>query len=705
MRRNNYYDWTDRLKMRTLYIVIVTLAIMAAALLTTGCSRPQTIVTTTATADVSAPDRQIGFDPAELDTTIRPQDDFYAYVNSRWIESTKIPPQWSRYGTMQIVYERTEQQLKTIIQNAAASEASADSDTRKTGDLYKSFMAVEHVEKLGLSPLAAELARIDALRSHDELMRYFGHALAVGITVPINFYIDADAAQPDRTLAYIWQDGLGLPDRDYYLSESPQLADVRKKYRIHIRNMFDLAGWNNGNVADVIFGIEERLAEQHWSRVQNRDREKIYSNKYAMAEAESLSPEFDWIAFLESGGFGTPDRFVIAQTEYFAELGRIVRSIPIEDWNIYLKFNTLRTFSPYLNEAIVAEDFDFRRRILRGQEQIRPRWKRAIRLVNQSLGEVVGKIYVEQHFPPAARQRINTMIENLRTAFRQSIDSLEWMTDATKQAAQKKLTLFTAKIGYPDKWQDYSALKIDASDLVGNVRRAREFEHREAVAKLAKPVDRSEWGMTPQTINAYYRATLNEIVFPAAILQPPFFNFAADDAFNYGAIGAVIGHEFSHGFDDQGRKFDGQGRLADWWTDLDAREYEARSAGLIEQYNAFQPIPDQAINGELTLGENIADLAGLIMAYRAWRILVGDTDPPEIDGFSGDERFFIGYGAIWRTKIRDEYLREMLLSDPHSPPGYRVNGALQNMQEFYDVFGVTAGDDMYLPEDERVHIW
>ena len=683
--------------MRTL--IYRAIATFAALLLGAGCSPP----TSVAPVDAPASHLQIGFDPDELDTTVRPQDDFNAYVNGRWIDSTEIPPEWSSYGTMQIVYERTEEQVKVIIEHAAASKADKGTDARKIGDLYNSFMNVARADELGLLPLRPELARIDALRSHDELIRYFGHALSAGIMVPVNFYIDADAAQPDRSLAYIWQDGLGLPDRDYYLSESPQLADVRRQYRIHIRNMFELADWDDD--ADVVIRIEARLAEEQWSRVQNRDREKIYSNKFTVPQARALSPEFDWTAFLESGGFGRPDQFVIAQTSYFAALGRLVHSIPVEDWRIYLRFNALRAFAPYLNAAVVNEDFDFNRRILRGQQQIRPRWKRAIRLVNESLGEAVGRLYVEQHFPPKARQRVDSMIENLQAAFGQSIDSLDWMSDGTKQAAREKLALFTAKIGYPDKWLDYATLEIDAEDLIGNVRRARDFEHREEVAKLVKPVDRNEWGMTPQTVNAYYRATLNEIVFPAAILQPPFFDFAADNAFNYGAIGAVIGHEFSHGFDDQGRKFDGHGRLADWWTDRDAREYEARSAGLVDQYNAFRPIPDQAINGELTLGENIADLAGLIMAYRAWRILIGDANPPVIEGFSGDERFFIGYAVTWRTKIRDEYLREMLLSDPHSPPGYRVIGALQNMQEFYAAFGVTAGDGMYLPENERVRIW
>ncbi|MDP6413561.1 MAG: M13 family metallopeptidase [Gammaproteobacteria bacterium] len=670
-------------------------------ILFTGCGQPLPITP----ADTPAPARQLGFDPADLDTTTRPQDDFYAYVNSLWIQSTRIPPEWTKYGTMQIVYEKTEQQLKTIIQTAATNTDVADSDSKKTGDLYNSFMNTVRTEELGLSPLIPELERINALRNYEELIHYFGQALAIGITVPIDFYIDADAAQPDKTLAYIWQGGLGLPDREYYLSESPQLVEIRSQYHTHIDKMFSLAGWANAADAETIISIEKQLAEQHWSRVQNRDREKIYSSKYTVTAANTLSPGFDWTIFLNSCEFGIPEQFIIAQTDYFAALGQIIRSIPVADWRTYLRFNVLRAYAPYLNEAIVTEDFNFSRRILRGQEQIRPRWKRGIRLVNASLGEAIGKIYIEQYFPADSKQRIDMMIENLRVAFQQSIDSLEWMTDQTKQAAQEKLALFTTKIGYPEKWQDYTTLKIDATDLIGNVRRAYEFSHREAIAKLAKPVDRSEWGMTPQTVNAYYRPTLNEIVFPAAILQPPFFDVSADDAFNYGAIGSVIGHEFSHGFDDQGRKFDGRGRLADWWTEDDASEYEIRSAGLVKQYDAFLPIPDQAVNGKLTLGENIADLAGLIIAYRAWQILIDDMKPQVINGFSGDERFFIGYAQTWRTKIREESLREMLLSDPHSPPNYRVIGVLQNMQEFYTAFGITSGDGMYLPDEQRVHIW
>ncbi len=653
-----------------------------------------------------SPGQLSGFDRGDLDQAIRPQDDFYRHVNGRWMATTQIPPEWSRYGTMQIVYERAEEQIRVIVQEATRPNPAADPDQRKIGDLYNSFMDVERIETRGLQPIEPDLARIDAIRSHEDLVRYFGHALTTGITVPVNFYVDASADRPEQALAYWWQDGLGLPDRDYYLSDAPKLVEIRDRYRQHIIIMFELTDWPDGAAAaDTVIDIETQLAELHWTRVQNRDRETIYRNRFTIEAARQLSPGFDWPAFLIAGDFGTPDTFVIAQTDYFAALGRMLRSVPVTDWRQYLRFNTLRAFAPFLTESIVNEDFAFRQQILRGQETIRPRWKRGTRLTSESLGEAVGRVYTRRHFPPEAKQRVDRMIENLRAAFGQSIDSLDWMTDDTKAAARRKLALFTAKIGYPDEWQDYSDLTIDPADLVGNVRRVHEFEHREAVAKLVKPVDRSEWGMTPQTVNAYYRATLNEIVFPAAILQPPFFDFDADDAFNYGAIGAVIGHEFSHGFDDQGRKFDGQGRLADWWTDRDTREYQSRSAGLVEQYGAFFPLPDLAIDGELTLGENIADLTGLIMAYRAWRILIGEQGAPEIDGFSGDERFFIGFATIWRTKIRDEALREMLLSDPHSPPEYRVTGALRNMQEFYDAFDIGPGDGMYVPEQARIRIW
>ncbi|MDH3977505.1 MAG: M13 family metallopeptidase [Gammaproteobacteria bacterium] len=654
-----------------------------------------TVAGTHAEPEISA---KAGFDIAELDELVRPQDDFYQYVNGQWITNTEIPPEWSRYGTMQIVYERTEEQLRDIVENAETSS--------RIGALYRSFMDEERAESLGLTPLKAELKEINAIRSRIDVMSYFGRALQVGIEVPVNFYIDADAQNPEQPLMYWWQDGLGLPDRDYYLANSPELVEIREEYLKHIEKMHDLADWQQSkDAAKSILRIETRLAEIQWSRVQNRNRQRIYSNQYSMAQAAELSPGFDWARLMNAGGFEAPDLFVIAQTDYFTALGQLVDSVSVEDWQTYLRFRLLEAYAPYLNKAVVTENYNFRRGVLRGQKEMRPRWKRGIQLVNSALGEEVGQIYVERHFPPASKQRVDTMIENLRAAFGQSIESLDWMSDDTKAAALEKLSSFTAKIGYPDKWKDYSTLDMQPEDLVGNVRRANAFEHREAVNKLKRPIDRTEWGMTPQTVNAYYRATLNEIVFPAAILQPPFFDFEADDAMNYGAIGAVIGHEFSHGFDDQGRKFSGDGRLSDWWTDEDALQYEARSEKLVNQYNGFEPLEGLNLNGQLSLGENIADLAGLIMSYRAWKILTKNNPAPVIDGFTGEQRFFIGYAITWRTKMRDEYLREMVLSDPHSPPRYRVLGPLKNMPEFYAAFGVKKGDQMYLPEAKRAKIW
>jgi putative endopeptidase len=650
---------------------------------------------------------KLGFNPQDLDASLRPQDDFFRYVNGKWLDSTEIPPEWSGYGIFQILYDRTEEQVKSLIESAAAGKTQVnDIDTRQIGDLYTSFMNEERVEALGISPIEPELERIAAIESHDDLIVYFGKALAAGIGVPLDFYIDADAADTDRTRAYIWQAGLGMPDRDYYLSDSAQLTEVREKYAVHIERMFELAGWEGGaEAAAIIPAVETKIAEAHWTRVQNRDREKIYQNKYSIESAADLSPGFDWRAFLESGRFGQPDEFILAQTDYFAKLGKIVREIPLDEWKTYLRFRVLKAFAPYLNDLIVQEDFDFQRRTLRGQEQPRERWQRGVQLVNQALGELVGQLYVAGHFPPAAKESVDTMITNLREAFRQSINSLEWMSDDTKMAAQEKLAKFTSKIGYPDKWKDYSSLDIDPGDLVGNVRRSNMHAHQREVDKLGKPVDRTEWGMTPQTVNAYYRPTMNEIVFPAAIMQPPFFDPDVDDAVNYGAIGSIIGHELSHGFDDQGRKFDGRGMLADWWTAADGIEYEKRSAGLVAQFDAYRPIPDQNINGKLTLGENIADLAGLVVAYRAWKILQQGQKAPVIDGFTGDQRFFIGYAQAWRSKSREEAMRERLLSDPHSPPRYRVNGILPNMTEFYDAFDVRDGDGMYLPAEVRVKIW
>lgn len=648
---------------------------------------------------------RLGFDPAQLSSDVAPADDFFAYVNANWIAANEIPADRSSYGVMQLLAEETEQQLLAIVE-ALPADAEPGSDEQKLFDLYQSFMDDTRAGNAGVAAIKDELARIDALADHDALMAYLGHALRQGVQVPLDFYIDADATDPDRALVYFWQSGLGMPDRDYYLADNPKLQSVRSEYQAHIARMFQLAGWDEGDAAaNTILSLERGLAEQQWDRVQNRDRQRIYSSQFELAAAEDLAPDFGWRSFLSAGGFGSPPRLVIAQTDYFEQLGNLLRNSSMADWRTYLRFKVLKAYAPYLGDAIVEEDFDFQRRTLRGQQEMKARWKRGIQLLNGALGEMLGKPYVAAHFPAGSKQRVESIVEDLRTAFGKSIDELDWMGPATKEAAREKLAKFSYKIGYPDQWRDYSALQIRADDLVGNVRRARMFEHDRQVAKLGKPVDRSEWGMTPQTVNAYYRPTSNEVVFPAAILQPPFFTPNADDAVNYGAIGAVIGHEFSHGFDDQGRKFDGDGRLRDWWSEADAQEYEARAQGLVEQYSEFAPLPDATINGALTLGENIADLAGLVVAYRAHEIFRDGRPAPIIAGFTAEQRLFIGYARSWRSHYRDELLREMLVRGPHSPARYRVMGVVQNVSPFYRAFDVTEESGMYLPPEQRVSIW
>ncbi|MFZ1625129.1 MAG: M13-type metalloendopeptidase [Gammaproteobacteria bacterium] len=685
--------------MRTLSIITLCLFLLA-------CDRPQQPSMPVAPLPPAASlPVEPGFGPADLDANIRPQDDFWHYVNGKWLAKTEIPADWSSYGTFQILAERTEKQLHTLIEADAQSSKPAGTDAQKIGELYTSFMDEGRLETLGLKPLAADLAAIANLRTHEEVIAWMGSALAAGIQVPLEFYVDADASDPGRNLAYMWQGGLGLPDRDYYLDDTAELAETRKAYTAHIDQMFRLAGWDDADAADTIMAIETRIARKHWTAVQNRDDEKIYANQVDFRQAALQSPGFDWPQFFKAAQLEPPGRFVIAQTDYFAALGNIIRETPVRDWQTWLRFKVLKSYAPYLTAAIVAEDFDFQGRVLRGQQQNKARWKRGVRLVSSELGELLGKSYVQRYFPPESRQRIEQLITNLRAAFHESIGQLDWMTPETRTAAQAKLAKFRSKIGYPERWRDYSAVHIEKDELVGNIHRTRAFAWRHEADKLNSPVDRDEWFMSPQTVNAYYQPTYNEIVFPAAILQPPFFDPAADDAWNYGSIGATIGHEFSHGFDDQGRKFDGDGRLRDWWTAADTAGYMQRAQLLVEQYNAFRPLPNFSINGQLTLGENLADLAGLVMAYRAWQNSLHGKEAPVIDGISGAQRFFFGYALSFRGKDRPESLQVQLLSDPHSPDEYRVTGPLQNMPAFYSAFGVTATDRMFLAPEKRVAIW
>jgi predicted metalloendopeptidase len=648
-----------------------------------------------------------GFQTDELDRSIRPQDDFFEYVNGQWLSATDIPPQWSSYGTSHLVFERTESQVRQIVEEAS-SVSDPSPAQRQVGALFSSFMDEAAIDAKGFKPYSDVAEALGTAETHQDVLQLFARYLKLAINNPIVYFDESDADDPERLLIYFWQGGIGLPDREYYLSDDQQMHEIRTAYLEHATRMLELVDTPEPEqLAQRIIAVERSIAEHQWTSVQNRDRERIYRNKFNIASAREKYPGLDWKLYLDETGFlaGGLNEFVIAQDEYFLGLADLLSTISVSDWNAYMKFRLLKHLAPYLEADIVAENFHFQGTILRGQTEQRPRWKRGISLINTMIGEVLGQEYVKRHFPESYKSRVRDMVENLRTAFSQSIDNLDWMTGETKAAAQAKLAAFTPKLGYPDVWRDYSDLHLSADDLVDNIIRAADFEHQRIVGKLAEPVDRTEWGMSPQTVNAYYRPTSNEIVFPAAILQPPIFDPWADESFNYGAIGAVIGHEFSHGFDDQGRKFDGDGRLRDWWTQTDAEEYLSRSAKLVEQYNAFQPLPDINVNGQLTLGENIGDLAGVIMAHRAYHLSLDGAEAPIIDGLTGDQRFFIGYARNWRSKTRDERARELLLRDNHSPARYRVIGVLPNVPAFYAAFGVKEGDGMYLPEAERVKIW
>ncbi|MEM7099074.1 MAG: M13 family metallopeptidase [Pseudomonadota bacterium] len=667
-------------------------------LLMVGCQTP-----TPNSGDPTQPEKpNLGFEIGDLSNEIRPQDDFWGYVNAKWIETTEIPADRSSYGTFWQIIDRTEAQIRTILDEVTTSAASADQQT--IANLYNSFLDQDALDALGLEPLQDELSSIDAIDSYASLYTKFGEFAALGINSPVTFYADNDATDQTRLILYLWQSGLGLPNRDYYLEDVEKLLQARADYQTHITNLFALAGWDNGDQAATdIVSLETELAKAHWTQTRSRERSKTYRNQYTYADAETFTEKFDLGVWLTALGAGTPDKLVLAQTSYFENVGHIVQATSLGVWKNYLKLHLLKSFAPYLSREIDDENFDFLGRKLRGQQAQAERWKRGVRFINRNAGELLGKIYVERYFPESAKGQIGELVENLRGAFDVSIRELRWMSPVTKTQALNKLQAFLPKLGYPDEWRDYAGLNTSDS-LFNNVLNARRFNHQFGLAKLSKPVDRAAWTTNPQTVNAFYRPTHNSITFPAGILQRPMFESGSDPAMNYGAIGSIIGHEFSHGFDDQGRKFDGNGLLRNWWTDVDSEQYQARAQILVDQFEQFQPLPNTSINGQLTLGENIGDLAGATMSYRAFE-LSGHADGPDVAGLSPRQRFFIAYAIAFRSKLREPYLRELLLRDSHSPGQYRVLGVLRNMTEFYEAFDVQPSDGMYLPEQMRVKIW
>jgi len=640
-----------------------------------------------------------------MDTGVQPGDDFFSYVNGKWIAETEIPADKATWGGFSILADQAQADVRAIIEEAASGNFEDGSDEQKVGDLYKSYMDMETRNAKGVAPLKAELDRIDAIGDYDDLAVYFAAANRRGYPVPVAIDQNEDFRDPEHYMIYAWQDGLGLPDREYYFAEDDASVEIRNMYPVHIAAMFELAGFADGTTAATeIMDLETRIAGAHITKEAARNWPENY-NKVPLDKLDDVMPNFNWQGYIDEAGIADIDGLVLMMTPYFEELDTIIAETPIETWKTYLRWVALNSRANALDEAIDKQNFEFYGKTLSGTEEQRAPWRRAVTTVNGLLGEVVGKVYVKKHFPPEAKQRMLELVGNLIKAYDQSIKELDWMSGETKAQALDKLSKFKANIGYPDVWRDYSAIEIRADDLFGNIERAMIAEYDRELARQGGPVDHTEWPMTPQTVNAGYRPWKNDITFPAAILQPPFFNYDADDAVNYGAIGAVIGHEIGHGFDDKGSTFDGDGVMRNWWTEEDRTEFDRRTAALVEQYNSYAPFEDLSVNGEFTLGENIGDLGGIGIGLLAYKMSLDDGEPPVIDGFTGVQRVFLGYGQIWRHKYRNEALRQQIMTDPHSPSKYRANGAVRNVPEFYEAFGVTQEHALYLPPEERVKIW
>jgi len=640
-----------------------------------------------------------------MDTSVKPGDDFYQYVNGSWLEENTIPADKTRWGAFDILRDQSEENVLSLIQAAAQGNFAKGSEEQKVGDLYNSYLDMADRNNKGLEPLLEEMTKISALETPAQLARYFAYANKFGYGTPFNVDQYVDFKDPNSYMIHTWQGGLGLPDREYYFNDDEASVEIREDYIKHIARMFELAGIDNGEAnAQTIMALETRLAEQHMLKEDTRDDNLLY-NSYPVETLNELMPNFDWPGFLEEAELTDLDNLVITQVDFMQALDSIITETDMATWKVFLHWGLINATADRLTTELDQANFDFYGTVMRGQEEQRPDWRRAVSLVNSHLGEAIGQVYVSEFFPPEAKQRMETLVQNLLDAYEVSIRELDWMSEETRVQALDKLSKFTVKIGYPDEWKDYSSLVIEPDDLFGNLQRSALFQYEEKLEKQKSPVEKHEWAMTPQTVNAYYNPPLNEIVFPAAILQPPFFDMNADDAVNYGGIGAVIGHEIGHGFDDSGSSFDGDGVLRNGWTDQDHSEFEARTGQLIEQYNSFQVFDDLNVNGEFTLGENIGDLGGISIALKAYHMALAGEQAPVLDGFSPDQRVFIGFAQVWQALSRDEALRNQVGTDPHSPSRFRANGPVRNVPEFYSAFDVQPGDALYLPPEERVKIW
>ncbi|WP_093554382.1 M13 family metallopeptidase [Pseudoduganella namucuonensis] len=648
-----------------------------------------------------------GIDTQYIDAGVRPQDDFFHHLNGEWLKTARIPDDKSSWGSFAKLRDDTLPQLRAIIEDLAKGKHKAGTNEQKIADLYASYMNEAALEKLGVKPLVGELAAIRTIKDKKALPGLIAHFNRIGVAAPYAVYVSQDARASSKYAAYITQSGLGLPDRDYYLKkDDARLSGIRDKYLAHVERVLALAGNKNAAAnAKAILAFETALAEAQWTKVDNRDPVKRY-NKTDIARLAEVAPGYDWNGALGKAGVAAKTDYVIVnQPSYLAGFVKAVDAADLATLQAYFEWQLLREASPYLSKAFADADFAFYEGVVSGVAAQPPRWKRGVGVVEGAIGEGLGQLYVARHFPADRKARMEQLVKNLMASYKDSIDGLDWMGPETKREAQAKLAKFSYKIGYPNKWRDYGALALTPGDLAGNMRRAATFAYNRNLAKLGAPVDREEWGMTPQTVNAYYRSTTNEIVFPAAILQPPFFDARADDAVNYGAIGAVIGHEISHGFDDKGSQSDGDGNLRDWWTQADRANFKAKADALTKQYDGYSPLPGYNVNGALTLGENIADNSGLAIAYKAYKLSLGGKPAPVIDKLTGEQRFYMGFGQVWRSKMREEQQIKQVKTDPHSPGQFRANGTVVNQPGFYEAFGVKEGDKMYVAPEKRIVIW
>lgn len=645
-----------------------------------------------------------GIATQNMDLSVKPGDNFFKYVNGTWLANTEIPADKSNYGSFSVLGDLSNDRVKLIIEAAAAKNAVKGSEEQKIGDFYSAFMDTDAINTAGLGPVEADLAKISAVSTHKEAAAMMGDP-RLGIRSIVGGWVDVDAKDIENYIFYIGQSGLGMPNRDYYFDEGDKADGLRAAYTNYIQTMLTFAGAENAaERAKAVMAFETALASSHWKPAKSRDRSLTY-NKMSKGELKSYAAGFAWDAMLGATDLDGEETFIVRQNDSIQGMAKTFGETDVAVLRDYMTASYMGSMAAYLPSDIDQARFDFYGKALRGTQVQRDRWKRGVGQVDGFMGEMVGKVYVGEYFPPDSKKQMDALVENLRAAFKDGINNLSWMGEATKTEAQDKLAKFTPKIGYPDDWTDYSTLDVERDDLIGTVKSANAWQWKDMVSKLGGPIDRGEWGMNPQTVNAYYRPSLNEIVFPAAILQAPFFDPNADPAVNYGGIGAVIGHEMGHGFDDQGRKTDGNGEQRDWWSESDGAAFKERADELVAQFDSFEALPGEFVNGRFTLGENIGDLTGITMAYAAYKKSLGGKEAPVIDGMTGDQRFFLSYGQIWQRKFRDEALRNRLKSDPHSPGEYRANGIVRNFDPWYAAFNVQPGDALYLPPEKRVRIW